>query len=240
MTRRRRPDLNIGKALRVAIIVFAAAACAFSSSIVILALSNKNQATTTTVLQNTLRRELCQFADGEHNRERTNIVRGERLIYLVPAFKTLIATPDGERAAYASAKSRYMGVRATRPDLNCDQYHRNPVAQFPSLEDFRAGRVHLKLPKKGKTSTFSVGRGGKTTSTAPAAPSRRVPPRNPAPAPRPHRPKRPGRTPPVASQPLPPVSLPGPVPAPAPTPQNPRVPPRVCATVPLVAAVCTP
>lgn len=81
------------------------------------------------------RTELCQSIDADHNRQRDDIINGQRILYRVPAFRVLVVTPNAERAAYEQARHKYDAIRRTRPDF-CRAIP-NPVKPFPPLQYFR-------------------------------------------------------------------------------------------------------
>ena len=104
----------------------------------------------------TTQREQCVQVDADHNRERARILTSERLLYSVPAFKVLISSPRAEHVAYSTAKKNYNDVRKTRPSY-CLEYSKNRVKDFPSLADFREGRMKSRNVSHSKPSQGSGG-----------------------------------------------------------------------------------
>lgn len=109
-------------------VVLAAAALAFAASIVWTVLNNASLIEQTRI-------EQCEALRAEHDRERARIVQSVKLLYELPEFKTLIATPKAERVAYQNARHNYHTLDEVVPPY-CPDYKRE---SFPPLSEVRKG-----------------------------------------------------------------------------------------------------
>lgn len=98
------------------------------------------------------RTEQCTNIDADHNRERFRLVEGQAILYKLPEFKALIASPAAEKVAYDLAKVRYVQVRSTRPPYCTKLVGLNAVKPYPPLSAFQDGRIKL----DPKNNTFII------------------------------------------------------------------------------------
>lgn len=133
-----RPRRQVSAFTALVATVLIAASLAFGGAVALVSTNNTGTLDQIQIQGKKNRGELCEFIDSEHNRLRADIVRGERLLYQVPAFRVLVASPVAEVAAYDLAKNKYESVRASRPSF-CDGLRRNDVPPFPSLQEFKRG-----------------------------------------------------------------------------------------------------